>query len=167
MRANSLPRLVLLAGVCLSTVTLASDRAVTSEPPKPELVVLRGKVVELGPHLLETFAVPIDEDQGKAAVVLVTDSGEVHPLIKDIRSRGFFLDERIRNRQMELVVHKYARLPFVRVIDVHSYKDGRRHKLDYWCDICAIITFQPGECPCCQGEVELREQAVADEPPTR
>ena len=130
------------------------------QPPRPEALVLKGKVVELGPHLLETFQVPMDEDLGKTVLVLVTEKGEIHPLIKDIRSRGLFLDKRLRDRPMELHVHKYAGLPFVRLIDVYSFKDGKKHKLDYWCTICAIATFEPGPCPCCQDEIELRERPV-------
>ena len=126
--------------------------------PKYQAVVLRGKVVELGPHLSEAFGVPVDEDQGKSTVALVTESGECHPLVKDLRSRGFFMDKRIRDRPMELHVHKYPGLPFVRVIDVYSFKDQQKQKLDYWCTVCAISTYQSGPCPCCQDEIELRER---------
>jgi hypothetical protein len=150
-------------GIILAVlVGLRSGTRDERSPPRPELAVLRGKVVELGPHLMDKFQVPMDEDLGKAILVVVTKLGEVHPLIKDIRSRGFFMDKRLRDREMELHVHKYPSLPFVRLIDVYSFKDGKRHKVDYWCTICAISTFQPGPCPCCQDEIKLRERP-ADE----
>ena len=144
-------------------VVLGRPRSGTPDdrsPPKPELAVLRGKVVELGPYLSEKFQVPMDEDFGKASLVLVTQSGGVHPLIKDVRSRGFFMDKRLRDRDVELHVHNYPGLPFVRVIDAYSFKDGKKHKVDYWCTICSIATFQPGPCPCCQDEIGLRERPV-------
>lgn len=153
---------VLLASEASGNSARVDDRPAKRQGPKPELVVLRGKVVELGAHLMEKFQVPVDEDLGRAAVVLVTDEGEVHPLVKDIRSRGFFMDKRIRGRPMELHVHRYPGLPFVRLIDVYSFKDGKKHKLDYWCTVCAISTFQPGPCPCCQDEIELRERLVEE-----
>ena len=143
-------------------VTLADEPPARRQAPKYEAAVLHGKVVELGPHVMEAFHVPMDDDFGKGIVALVTDSGEVHPLIKDVRSRGFFMDKRLRDRPMELHVHKYASLPFVRLIDVYSFKDGKKYKPDYWCTICAITTYQPGPCPCCQDEIQLRERPVEE-----
>jgi hypothetical protein len=133
----------------------------TKRPLRYESIVLRGKVVELGPHVLNAFNVPMDDDAGKA-IALVTDSGDVHPLVKDVRSRGFWMDKRLRDRPMELHVHKFPGLPFVRLIDVYGFKDGRKFRVDYWCTICAITTYQPGPCPCCQDEIELREVAVEE-----
>ncbi|MBI3469246.1 MAG: hypothetical protein HY000_40095 [Planctomycetes bacterium] len=147
---------------CILIALVARARATPDQRQgaKPELAALRGKIVELGPHLMDQFHVPMDEDLGKAIMAIVTDSGEVHPLIKDVRSRGFFMDKRLRDRPMELHIHKYSGLPFVRLIDVYSFKDGKKYKVDYWCAICAISTFQPGPCPCCQDEIGLREQPV-------
>jgi hypothetical protein len=131
-----------------------------TQSPKYESIVLRGRVVELGPFVLKEFKVPMDDDLGKAVVALVTDAGEMHPIVKDVRSRGFWMDKRLRDRPMELHVHKFPGLPFVRVIDTHSFKDGKKFAVDYWCTVCAITTFEPGPCPCCQDEIELRERPV-------
>jgi hypothetical protein len=132
------------------------------EPPKPQAVTLRGRVAELGSHMANAFGVPVDDELGKAVIVLVTATGEVHPLVRDVRSRGFFMDKRLRDREMELHVHKYPGLPFVRLIDAYSFKNGAKHQVDYWCDICAITTYQPGPCPCCQDEIQLRERPAAE-----
>ena len=35
------------------------------------------------------------------------------------------------------------------------HKDGRRLFITYWCDVCAIRTYSPGKCWCCQEETEL------------
>jgi hypothetical protein len=57
-------------------------------------------------------------------------------------------------------VHKFPGLPFVRLIDVYSIKEGKKYHVDYWCSVCAITTFEPGPCPCCQEEIQLREVPV-------
>jgi hypothetical protein len=124
------------------------------------LALLRGKVIELGPYLMARYQMPMDDDVGKNTVVLLTDSGEVHPLIKDLRSRGYWMDKRLRDRPMELHVHKFPGVPFVRLIDAYSLKDGKKYRVDYWCAVCAITTYEPGPCPCCQDEIELRELRV-------
>jgi hypothetical protein len=141
-------------------VGFAQSPGIKPHAPKYETIVLRGKVVELGPYLLDRHQVAVDEDAGKSVVVLATDAGEVHPLVKDVRSRGFWMDKRLRDRPMELHVQKLPGLPFVRLIDVYSFKDGKKYRVDYWCAICAITTYQPGPCPCCQDEIELRERPV-------
>ena len=122
------------------------DQALKRKSPSPKYasVVLRGNVVELGPHVLKVFNVPMDDDVGKAVVALVTDSGEVHPIVKDVRSRGFWMDKRLRDRPLELHIHKFPGLPFVRVIDTYSFKNGKKLAVDYWCTVCAITTFEPG-----------------------
>ena len=34
-------------------------------------------------------------------------------------------------------------------------KDGKRQRITYWCDICAIRTYAPGVCVCCQKWTDL------------
>jgi hypothetical protein len=34
-------------------------------------------------------------------------------------------------------------------------KDGRLKLITYWCEICSIRTYSPGECWCCQRETTL------------
>ncbi len=168
-RHSALPRLHSPAGTRAESQQTKDDDAAKrkTQKPKYESFVLRGKVVELGPHVLRAFNVPMDDDVGKAVVALVTDSGEVHPLVKDVRSRGFWMDKRLRDRPMELHVHKFPGLPFVRIIDSYSFKDAKKYAVDYWCTVCAITTFEPGPCPCCQDEIELRERPVDDIKPGR
>lgn len=40
-----------------------------------------------------------------------------------------------------------------------AYKDGKRLRVTYWCDICAIRTYTPGLCWCCREDtvLDLRE----------
>jgi hypothetical protein len=134
----------------------------TPQSAKYESVVLQGKVVELAPYLAARFGVVMDDDAAKLSMALVTEKGDVHPLVKDLRSRGFWMDKRLRDRPMELHVHKFPGLPLVRIIDVYSFKDGKKCRVDYWCTVCAITTFEPGPCPCCQEDIELREKPVEE-----
>lgn len=34
-------------------------------------------------------------------------------------------------------------------------KGGRRLRITYWCDVCAIRTYTPGPCVCCQKWTDL------------
>ena len=36
-----------------------------------------------------------------------------------------------------------------------AYKEGKRLRVTYWCDVCAIRTYTPGICWCCRDETAL------------
>ncbi|MCC6862054.1 MAG: hypothetical protein IT158_26010 [Bryobacterales bacterium] len=38
---------------------------------------------------------------------------------------------------------------------VFVHKNGKRLYVTYWCDLCAIRTYTPGKCQCCQEETEI------------
>ena len=81
-------------------------------------------------------------------------------MAKDFRGRGFCLDPRIRDLEMEQLVRKYEGSPVVQVIRVYTIKPEGRFELDYWCDICSIPMYELKACECCQGETRLRERKV-------
>lgn len=36
-----------------------------------------------------------------------------------------------------------------------AWQDGKRLVITYWCDVCYIRTYTPGNCWCCQKETDL------------
>ena len=38
-----------------------------------------------------------------------------------------------------------------------SVRDGRLHKVTYYCHVCNITSYAPGRCDCCQEPTEVRE----------
>lgn len=117
-----------------------------------------GKVVPLA-DLLKKSGAKMDADAAPHWLTLVTSTGKVYPLIKDDGSRMFFKDGRLLDRPMHLTGRLVAG-DFLQVVQVHSVKDGRLYEVDYWCDICSIRTFEPGQCTCCGGPMVLREIPV-------
>lgn len=124
---------------------------------------IRGKVVWLADAIERHHDIPIDDDVAKSAVALETADGQIIPLLKDARGRGFLMDKRLRNQPMELLVRRYQGLPVVQVITVYTLHDGKKFELDYWCDICAISMYELKVCECCQGPSRLRERKVEEE----
>jgi hypothetical protein len=120
-------------------------------------------VVFVGDALQRLFDVRVDADAAESSVVLETADGKLHPIVKDVRGRGFWMDERLRGVEMELMVRRYEGSPFVQVMRVCTIKNGRKYELDYWCDICAIVMYELKECECCQGPTRLRERLVEGE----
>ncbi|MEK6262774.1 MAG: hypothetical protein AABP62_29605, partial [Planctomycetota bacterium] len=85
---------------------------------------------------------------------------ELIPILPDWRGRAFFQDERLRDRDVELVGFRRAGLPYLNVLSVDTFDDrGRRQYTDYWCDICSIPMYELKPCDCCQQEIRLRFSA--------
>ena len=124
---------------------------------------IRGRVVWLAEAVKKLHGVETDPDFAESLVALQTADGQLIPLLKDARGRGFMMDKRLRDRDMELLVRRYQGLPLVQVITVFTLHDGQKFELDYWCDICAISMYELKECECCQGPIRLRERRVSSD----
>ncbi len=102
-------------------------------------VPLRGKLTEAG--------------------IRLTD-GKVVTLKGDEDTMGVLRDPRLLGSDFEVVGNASASGQFeVDPIQTHAlfvYRDSKRLRVTYWCDICAIRTYTPGLCWCC------REDSVLD-----
>ncbi len=125
------------------------------EETRKELV--SGKVVLLQDALKRRGVKAFDEFKSQA--VLETDAGELLPIVPDWRGRAFFQDERLRDRQVDLVATRQKAAPYVQVLMVFLFDEkGTRHYMDYWCDVCSIPMYEIKPCDCCQAEIRLRLQ---------
>jgi hypothetical protein len=137
-----------------ATATTGDTPAKAAEP-KYETVSLRGKVVWLGEALKRRFGIDLDPDDLHTSCALET-ADELLPLAKDARGRGFWLDERLRDCDVELMVRRYSGSPVLKVIRVYAIKPDGKYELDYWCSVCSIPMYELKACECCQGPTELR-----------
>ncbi|MBX9789271.1 MAG: hypothetical protein K2Y37_10180 [Pirellulales bacterium] len=141
--------------------SLASDAAAK---PRFETVSLHGKVVWLGEALQRRYGIELDADDVRSAVALET-ADDLFPLAKDSRGRGFWLDERLRDTEVELLVRRYQGSPVLKVIRVFALKPDAKYELDYWCSVCSIPMYELKACECCQGPTELRLRRVDHDDP--
>jgi hypothetical protein len=84
--------------------------------------------------------------------------GKSAPLDGDKDTLGVLNDKRLSNEQLEL----RGRFEGARfIVDpihtkaMHVYRQGKALLITYWCDVCAIRTYTPGICWCCQEETAL------------
>ena len=151
------------AGTAVSGEDDAKESASNTAPPTNanfKVETLHGKLVWMGEALERLFKIESDADAAETAVVLETTDGRLVPLVKDFRSRGFWLDSRLRNIDVEMEVRRFDKLPAVQIVRWYAIRAGRKYELDYWCDICAIPMYELKTCDCCQGEIRLRERPV-------
>ena len=125
---------------------------------------LRGRVVWQADALKERFGVETDADARHAVAALATTDGQLLPIVKDFRGRGFYLDPRLHEFDLELLVRRFEGSPAVQVVRVYALHDDGKYELDYWCDVCSIPMYELKECECCQGPIRIRERLV-EKPP--
>jgi hypothetical protein len=87
-----------------------------------------------------------------------TDGREVE-LKGDAQTIAVLRDERLAKEDFEATGHFVSPTQFE--IDpifkraLFVYRNDKRMVVTYWCEICAIRTYAPGECQCCHQETAL------------
>jgi hypothetical protein len=100
----------------------------------------------------------IRQEAGKPPL-LITGEGKGFIVTGDQFTRGQMADPKLNGRQIELEGRPGGPAAF-EARRIFTIKDGKRHKVTYWCDICSIRTHMPGRCMCCQADTELQELPV-------
>ncbi|MEX0725130.1 MAG: hypothetical protein WEB58_19710 [Planctomycetaceae bacterium] len=117
--------------------------------------LFRGEVMLLSEALKLKGVKSFSEQNDQA--VLVTPEEELIPIVSDWRGRAFFQDERLRNREVELIGTRRPGVPYLQVLGIYTFDEkGTRMHTDYWCDICSIPMYEIKPCDCCQMEIRLR-----------
>ena len=141
----------------LKTATKQVTGADSPKAPAPARKLFKGKVVKTH-DALQRRGVKAYPEELKNQVALET-ADELIPILPDWRGRAFYQDERLRDRDVELIGFRRAGLPYLNVLAVYTFDDkGRRHYTDYWCDICSIPMYELKPCDCCQEEIRLRSE---------
>jgi hypothetical protein len=139
-----------LLGLTLSAGS-ASAQTASRVAAEGAVVELRGRVVCLGDGaVLRPCAAASDR------FALETPEGGRYVFRPGDPLTAMFADERVRQR--ELVVRaQRAPADELETIKVYSVRDGRLHDLDYFCEVCNVVAYAPGLCPCCRRPMVLRE----------
>jgi hypothetical protein len=96
---------------------------------------------------------------GDGPATLDTPDGRTVALAGDAESQKVLHDPRLGGLELETLGHftsanQFTLGPFYDK-NMFVIKDGRRLRITYWCDICAIRTYAPGPCVCCQKWTDL------------
>jgi hypothetical protein len=143
-----------LAGWLALFLPLAATPPVAPGDPV-EAVTKTGQVVELT-SILKARALVVDPEPISRQFVLEEPGGTITPLLSDEASRALFLDERLRNRPIEIHGRRHPGLPYLQVMTFQIDDQGRWRTPEYFCEVCTISVRYPQTCPCCQGPMELR-----------
>lgn len=114
---------------------------------EPISISLRGRIVCL------------TEDCGLRGHVysLKTADDKLYPILPTDSATAIFLDERYRQRELQITARLFPAGNSIEVIAIQSWRNGQLYDLGYYCEVCNITTHKPGPCDCCQEPVEFRE----------
>lgn len=142
------------------TLTYRAPQALAQDRNKDiRQETLTGKVVPLA-DLVAKLGTKLDDDAVATSLVLVTDEGKYHPLIKDAGARMFFKDEKLLRRPVRAMGRILPGGSYFQILSVHGLVKGQPYELYYWCDICSIKRFEKMICECCGGPMDFREEAL-------
>lgn len=126
--------------VLLATVFAGLSQAQRAQPS------VRGQLVAGPPPAIVTT-------DGRS--IRIDGDNDVRGVVRDVRMLGS--DFEVEGRFLDAETFEAAPI-HNRPLFVH--KNGKRLYVTYWCDVCAIRTYTPGICWCCQEntELDLRER---------
>lgn len=154
----------LAAALSLGAVSFpAQARNLSVHSEEVQDISLRGRVVCLTEELDKGFNVLPDCDNRGHVYSLKTADGRIHPFLPTDSAAAIWMDERFRQRELQVTARNFPNTNFIEVIKLQSWKDGKRHDLYYFCDICYITAFKPGPCECCQEPIEFRETLAEED----
>lgn len=131
----------------------------------------RGFLVLLPAAVLAANTAPGARFRGKLTPnpkpALNQGSGKLIYLQGDADTIGVLKDARLAGADFEVVGQLEGDTVTINPIHtaaLFAYKDGKRLRVTYWCDVCAIRTYTPGLCWCCREEtvLDLRDPDTVD-----
>ncbi len=152
----------LLSAGAFSLPAPAQDRSNPSE--EAQTVSLRGRVVCLTEELQKLYQVLPDCETRGHVYTLKTGEGKLYPFLPVDTAAAVWMDERYRQRELQVTARLFPQTKFIEVIKLQSWRNGKLHDLYYFCDVCNISTHKPGPCECCQEPVEFRETPAENNP---
>ncbi len=145
----------LLTAGAFSITGLAQDgtRSIEEAPT----IGLRGRVCCLTEELQNIHRIIPDCKNRGHVYSLKSSDGKFYPFLPTDSSAAIWMDERYRQRDLQVTVRLFPETRFIEVIKLQSRLNGRLHDLYYYCDVCMIAAHKPGPCECCQDPLQFRE----------
>ncbi|MBN9660652.1 MAG: hypothetical protein J0H49_20850 [Acidobacteria bacterium] len=103
---------------------------------------------------------------------IITREGKSIDVSGDAATLGVLRDQRLKDADFEAMGHFTGPAQFeadpIYKKALFAWSGGKRLMVTYWCEICSIRAWTPGNCQCCQRpmKLDLRDPALEDTDPT-
>lgn len=111
------------------------------------------------------------QTSGTGPVLLKTQDGRLITLEGDVSTKAVLSDPRVIKEQFEAIGEWKSPEAFL-IDPIHRKalfirRGSQLLVITYWCEVCAIRTYAPGRCQCCQEDTALdpRDPAVENTAP--
>ena len=153
----------LLTAGAFSLPVAAQDKTESSN--EAQTVSLRGRVICFTEELQKPYQVIPDCETRWHVYTLKTGDGKLYPFLPVDTAAAIWMDERYRQRDLQVTARLFPQTNFIEVIKFQSWREGKLHDLYYFCDVCYIYAHKPGPCECCQDPIQFRETPADDHNP--
>ncbi|MGC4050255.1 MAG: hypothetical protein QM757_12820 [Paludibaculum sp.] len=103
---------------------------------------------------------------------ITTRDGKSVDIQGDSATVGVLRDQRLKDADFEVLGHytgagQFEADPIYKKA-LFAWRGNKRLMVTYWCEICSIRAWTPGNCQCCQRpmKLDLRDPALEDTDPT-
>jgi hypothetical protein len=139
------------------SLPVRADENPPADGDEVKTISLRGGIVCLTEEFQKLYQVIPDCDHRGHLYSLKSADGKLYPLLPVDTAAAVWMDERYRQRDLQLTARIFPQGSFIEVFRFQSWRNGILHDLYYFCDVCMITAHKPGPCECCQAPVEFRE----------
>jgi hypothetical protein len=138
---------LLVMGLCLSPV-----RAAEPAKPEPAAVTLVGRIVCLACALKVEYRAPADCTVTGHSFGFRAEDGNLFMLLETDRSRPLLKGEKYAYQIVQVTGRRYPRSMILEVQEVGPAPPGASKSAGartYYCNTCAITSYEPVPCVCC------------------
>ena len=157
---------VVLILLLTSALPLMASAQEKPEAPKAidesQKMELRGHVVCLAEEFERLYHTRPDCEHRGHLYGLKTADGKLYSFLPTDSAAAIYDDQRIRERELQVTARPFPNSGFIEVIKLQSLREGKLYDLYYFCEVCNIESYKPGECVCCHAPVEFREELTEE-----
>lgn len=118
-------------------------------------IVVRGRILCLDDSGQNQIA-ETDCGKPKTRFGLKTVEEKIYLFSPDDAMIGMFFDPAVRQKDLQIKGRLHPN-NVIEIIKIHSIHEGKLYDIFYYCDVCAITSYEFGLCYCCQQPTDLRE----------
>jgi hypothetical protein len=157
--------LLISASVALSLIT---DYSVAAEaqtnlkatPTNASQIVVRGKVfcMDESGHRLDSKQ---DCSNGVHLYEIVTIDNKRYRFSSDDAMTAMFKEPKVREMDLQIIGELYDK-NILEIANLRALRNEKLYDIYYYCEICSITAYGPGDCACCYNPLEFKEKPALD-----
>jgi len=154
---------LILISVVISAANSQRQNSETTSDQEAREIQVRGRVICLAEEMHKLYDADLSTNH-EHLYGFKTKNGVFYTLLRTNMSEALFVDKRLHEKELIIKGRTFPQTQILEAISLYSVHDGTIHELYYYCVTCAIRTFAPENCECCQEPVELTETPIELKP---